>query len=566
MKQKLLYFLFLFLSVFSLHSIQAQTLTAGDIAFVGYHTDANDGFTFITLKDIPGGEIIYFTDKGWNATGATWYSNAEDHIVWTAPGGGVSMGTVVSIIETSIDTFTVSLGTAVLDGLSTGFSLLGGDSILAYQSSSGAEPANPTFIAGIYGDDNYVHTLGCDDTSGWLNCSTCTHISGTCATTSGDTSGLPAGLTNGVNALALFPFSGEEDNAKYTGTLTGTVSAVRAAINTPSNWTTSDDPINIASTEYSGINITPDGPTCSMTASISSQINVACNGGATGSLTVAPSNGTAPYTYLWDDGAAQTTATATGLSAGTYEVTVTDANGCTATASTTVTQPTTALSLTPASQTNVACNGGATGAATVNAATGGTAGYTYNWTPGNPIGDGTTSVSGLSAGTWTCTVTDANGCTKSVNFTVTQPPTLNVTLASQTNVSCNGGVNGSATVTATGGTVQPYTYSWSPSGGTAATATGLTAGTYTVTITDANSCTATQSVTITEPTAITASITSQTNVSCNGGANGSATVTATGGTGTLYLFMVTFRRYGCYSYRTYRRYLYCDYYRCEWMY
>ncbi|MCG2612628.1 hypothetical protein LZZ90_14050, partial [Flavobacterium sp. SM15] len=74
------------------------------------------------------------------------------------------------------------------------------------------------------------------------------------------------------------------------------------------------------------------------------------------------------------------------------------------------------------------------------------------------------------------------------------------------------------------------TYSWSPSGGTAATASGLAAGTYTVTVTDANACTTTQSFTITEPTALVATAASQTNVSCNGGANGSATVNVTGGT------------------------------------
>ena len=243
----------------------SNTLSAGDIAFVGYHTDSDDGFTFIALTDIPGGEVIYFTDKGWNATNATWYLNSEDHITWTAPAGGVSIGTVISIIETSGDSFTVTHGTAFLSG--SGFSLLGGDSILAYQSSSGVEPANPTFIAGIYGDDNYVHTVGCDDAGGWLSCSTCTHISGSCSTASGDTSGMPAGLTNGENALALFPNKGEEDNAKYTGTLTGTVSVVRAAIHNPANWTTNQSPINIAANQYSGINITPDVSNNAPTAS-----------------------------------------------------------------------------------------------------------------------------------------------------------------------------------------------------------------------------------------------------------------------------------------------------------
>ncbi|WP_024982411.1 MBG domain-containing protein [Flavobacterium succinicans] len=186
--------------------------------------------------------------------------------------------------------------------------------------------------------------------------------------------------------------------------------------------------------------------------------------------------------------------------------------------------------LTSASQTNIACNGGSTGAATVNAATGGTGPYTYNWTPGTPTGDGTTSVTGLTAGTWTCTVTDANGCNTTQNFTVTQTAAISTATAAQTNVSCNGGSNGSASVTPSGG-AGGYTYSWSPSGGTAATATGLSAGTYTVTVTDANACTATRNFTITQPTTISTATAAQTNVSCNGGSNGSASVTPSGGAG-----------------------------------
>ena len=113
------------------------------------------------------------------------------------------------------------------------------------------------------------------------------------------------------------------------------------------------------------------------------------------------------------------------------------------------------------------------------------------------------------------TITSANGCSIVKNFTITEPTALVVT-PSQTNISCNGGANGSASVIVTGGT-GAYTYAWSPSGGTAATATGLTAGTYTVTITDANLCQTTQSFTLTEPAALVATLQSQTNVSCNGG-------------------------------------------------
>lgn len=262
------------------------------------------------------------------------------------------------------------------------------------------------------------------------------------------------------------------------------------------------------------------------------QTNVACNGTSIGSATVSPVGGAGGYTYSWSPSGG-TAATASNLTAGAYTCTITDANACSITKNFTLSQPS-AIVLTEASHTNVSCNAASNGAASVNTPTGGVPGYTYDWTPGNPTGDGTASVTGLTAGAWTCTVTDANACTKSVTIIVTQPTALVATLTSQTNVACNGASTGSATVSVSGGT-PGYTYSWSPSGGTAATATGLTAGTYTCTITDANTCTTTKSVTITQPTALIATLTSQTSVSCNGGSNGSATVSVSGGT-TAYTY------------------------------
>ena len=251
-----------------------------------------------------------------------------------------------------------------------------------------------------------------------------------------------------------------------------------------------------------------------------SQVNVTCNAACNGSATVIPSGGTPSYTYAWTP-TGGTLATTTGRCAGNYTCTITDANGCTITRTFNITQPT-AVTATIAT-TPVLCNGGTTGTASVTAS-GGTPTYTYSWAPSGGTGS---TATGLGAGTYTCTITDANGCVITRTITVTQPTAL--TAISTTVTATCGNPNGSATVTPSGGT-PAYTYSWAPSGGTGATATGLLAGTYTCTITDANGCVITRSVTIINAGSPTATISASTNILCNGGNTGSATVTATGGT------------------------------------
>ncbi|OXA70842.1 hypothetical protein B0A67_14570 [Flavobacterium aquidurense] len=257
-----------------------------------------------------------------------------------------------------------------------------------------------------------------------------------------------------------------------------------------------------------------------------SQTNIACNGVATGIATVSPTGGTAPYTFLWSNNA--TTASISDLTAGTYSVTIKDANLCEKIENFTITEPP-VLVASQGTVNNVSCNNGTNGTATV-VATGGAGGYTYSW---SPTGGNAATASGLAAGTYTVTVTDANSCQKTLPFTITEPAALAVT-SSQVDILCNGSATGSATVSATGGTgIGTYTYLWAPSGGTAATATGLMAGTYTVKITDANSCSTTKSITITEPlTPLTASQGATVNVKCYGDTTGSATVNVTGGTGS----------------------------------
>jgi len=228
-----------------------------------------------------------------------------------------------------------------------------------------------------------------------------------------------------------------------------------------------------------------------LTASSSSG-SIACNGGST-SVNVSASGGTAPYS-----GTGSFTRTA-----GSYSFIVTDNNGCTATTSITITQPTAVTA--SSSSGSVACNGGST-TVTVTAS-GGTAPYS-----------GTGSFT-RTAGSYSFVVTDNNGCTATTSITITQPTALTASSSVVSNVSCNGGSNGSAAVGVTGGT--------SPYSGTG-TFSGLTAGTYTYVVTDAHGCTASTSVTISQPTAITASSSSG-SIACNGGST-TVTVTASGGT------------------------------------
>jgi hypothetical protein len=260
-----------------------------------------------------------------------------------------------------------------------------------------------------------------------------------------------------------------------------------------------------------------------LTTSGQTLTNVSCFNGNNGSVRVTPGGGTSPYTYLWSP-SSQSGQTATNLTAGTYTVTVTDANGCSNSSTATVTQPT-VLTASGQTVTNVSCFNGNNGSARVTPG-GGTSPYTYLWSPSSQSGQTATN---LTAGTYTVTVTDANGCSITSTATVTQPTALTASGQTVTNVSCFNGNNGSTRVTPGGGT-SPYTYLWSPSAQTGQTATNLIAGSYTATVTDANGCSITSTSTVTQPTSLTATGQTLTNVSCFNGNNGSTRVTPGGGT------------------------------------
>ena len=260
-----------------------------------------------------------------------------------------------------------------------------------------------------------------------------------------------------------------------------------------------------------------------LTCSAIEDIAVDCFGNATGQATVSPSEGTAPYTFLWDNN--ETTATATALNAGVHNVTVTDANNCTTSCSVTINQPNAELACSAVQDIAVDCFGNATGQATVSPSEG-TAPYTFLW----DNNETTATATALDAGIHNITVTDANNCTTSCSVTINQPNAeLACSAVQDIAVDCFGNATGQATVSPSEGTA-PYTFLWD-NNETTATATALNAGVHNVTVTDANNCTTSCSVTINQPNAeLACSAIEDIAVDCFGNATGQATVSPSEGT------------------------------------
>ena len=237
--------------------------------------------------------------------------------------------------------------------------------------------------------------------------------------------------------------------------------------------------------------------------------NILCNGDATGSVDITLIGGTSSYSYLWSNG--DTTEDLSNVSAGVYYLQVTDFNACILLDTFVITEPT-AITATNII-TDVSCNGLSDGSVSLSIS-GGTPGYTEDW--------GSFNSSSLSAGTYNYTVTDANACIYTNSVIINEPNIISTTTL-VSNVSCNGGSDGSVSLTISGGT-PGYTEDWGNNDPNM-----LSAGTYDFYITDTNGCSDTNTIIISEPQVLNASYT-QTNVSCNGLADGTALVNITGGT------------------------------------
>ena len=267
--------------------------------------------------------------------------------------------------------------------------------------------------------------------------------------------------------------------------------------------------------------ITPNGLQVSVLAS-----DANCFGDANGSIVSQVQGGVSPYQYDWSNG--QTTTDLNNLPFGNYILTVTDADGCTVTAADSVNHPAPLLAEV-ISPLDASCNGSFDGSIDLNVM-GGVAPYTYLWNNGVGTQE---DPSGLPAGTYIVTVTDAHGCITSEEAVINEPTQLEAS-AQATDASCNSAADGSIDATVNGGTA-PYSYSWSNGAGTLEDPANLQAGSYTLEVTDANGCIMTTSATVGQPTAVNISLIDESdnngyNITCSNASDGFAQVAALGGT------------------------------------
>ena len=490
----------------SIGKANSQSLSAGDLLFTGYDATPGinnaataDRFSFILLVPIASFTTIYFTDRGYFPSGWQANSSQEGVIKWENTGGPLQRGTEVTITAFTATVNGVPKGTVTSvsgNNSISGMNLGNADQIIAFQNSTG----NPTevgtlFLAGIH----------------WGTCLSASDAAWDASPCTGSTSNsaMPPGLTAGDSAVWM----GTDEGTAYTqaafnggGSPFLTGGAMRSALTNKNLWVKSGWGTTVIAVPSGNVSFL-QVPTISQHPSDKQ----AC-AGSTVTYTISAANSPSSYKWQEDSGSGFVDLSNTGIYSNVFTSTLTitgvpiSLNGyiyrCVASNSAGSVNSGGALlnvtNLTNIStyQSNVNCFGGSNGTASVNM--GGTGNFTYDWSPGNPAGDGTSYVSGLTAGTWTVDVTDSNGCTATKSIVISQPSQI-VAIGSQTDASGNGQSDGIATVSVSGGS-GVYNYAWFPAGGNNASATNLVPGSYICFIFDTAGCSTSKSFTIVSDT------------------------------------------------------------------
>jgi gliding motility-associated-like protein len=265
-------------------------------------------------------------------------------------------------------------------------------------------------------------------------------------------------------------------------------------------------------------------------ASVSASSQVSCFNATDGEIVVSANGGTGSYMYALNGGAAQSSNIFNGLSAGNYEVIVSDANGCSYTVSNIMIANPPAIMASVSASSQVSCFNATDGEIEISA-NGGTGAYSYSLNGG--AAQSSNVFSGLAAGNYEVVVSDVNGCSYTVsNIMIANPPAIMASVNASSQVSCFNALDGEIVVSANGGT---GSYMYALNGGAAQSSNifnGLSAGTYEVVVSDVNGCSYTVSnIVIANPPAIMASVTASSQVSCFNALDGEIVVSANGGTG-----------------------------------
>lgn len=297
-----------------------------------------------------------------------------------------------------------------------------------------------------------------------------------------------------------------------------------------SNGAMSKDVLNVAAGNYSVTVTDANGNTGALSTKIAqpTQItpqfdiieNLQCFNDQSGSISLSVTGGVAPYKYAWSTG--QTEQDLSGLAAGTYILSITDANSCVREIEAVVSQPD-EFAASIARIGDINCNGSSEGGIELDVQ-GGVRPYSYLWSNGEKSKD----IEGVLAGDYSVKLADANGCTNELNATISEPEPLVTELRSVSDNKCFEEETGTVEIDVRGG-VQPYKFNWS-NGDTVQNITNIAAGEYQVEITDANGCVGIVDATVNQPISLIAKVSEINNVSCFGETTGDISVDVVGGT------------------------------------